>query len=125
MCFFEQIRFKCGDWKWSHFRQHCNREYRIGETCGMKLIMATVNVQENCKTCDKIQTKRRRQQQEAERIQRWMKEPHKYKASIEKARDTINELEEEIQKLWSEKQKKLNAIGAQSQPYQSQYQAYQ
>ena len=128
MCFFDQVKFNCGDWKWSHFRQHCSREYRTGETCGMKLIMQTVDVPQDCKICEKIKIKRRRQQSEAERIARWAREPHKYRASIEKARDTVQELEDEINKLWSEKQKKLVSIGNQSaystQPVYSTQSAY-
>lgn len=68
MCFFDQYRFSCGDWKWGHFRQHCARELRIGETCGLKLIMATIPVDHKCRLCEKIDAKMRRRNAEIERI---------------------------------------------------------
>ncbi|KAH7113059.1 hypothetical protein EDB81DRAFT_826446 [Dactylonectria macrodidyma] len=37
MCYFDQVVWACGNWKWGRFRQQCNKEYRIGETCGLKL----------------------------------------------------------------------------------------
>ncbi|KAK8210611.1 hypothetical protein IWZ01DRAFT_482676 [Phyllosticta capitalensis] len=111
MCFFDQHRFACGDWKWGHFRQHCNREYRIGETCGMKLIMTTIPVNQKCKLCEKIDTKQRRMAAETERINRWLREGGKFKASIEKSQDIIRGLEREIYDLWSEKDRRAKGIG--------------
>lgn len=71
MCFYDIIRFTCGDWKWGHFRQHCNREYRTGETCGMKLVMQTLPVQQECKHCFRTATALRRQQAEGKRVSSW------------------------------------------------------
>ena len=112
MCFFDQHRFVCGDWKWGHFRQHCNREYRIGETCGMKLIMTTVPVGQKCKLCEKIDTKARRRQAESERVARWTREGSKFRASIEKSTDTIRSLDREINSLEQERQRRLQGIGS-------------
>lgn len=114
MCFYDQHRFACGDWKWGHFKQHCNREYRTGETCGMKLVMQTYGLQMKCKTCEKIDTKRRRLQHEQERLQRWAREPNKYSASIEKAVESINILNGEIYTLECERQRRSQAIGHQT-----------
>lgn len=114
MCFYDQIRFSCGDWKWSHFRQHCNREYRIGETCGMKLVQSTIDNADLCKLCEKLKTKYRRRQAEVDRIQRWSKEGSRYRASIDKALATINELDTEITNILTEKQRRSMGIGAQS-----------
>jgi len=110
MCFFDQHRFICGDWKWGHFRQHCNREYRIGETCGMKLVMQTLPVNNKCKLCEKIDTKLRRRQTECERITRWQKEGSKFRASIEKSLEMIAGLDAEIQELYQEKQRRLQMV---------------
>lgn len=110
MCFFDQHRFACGDWKWGHFRQHCNREYRTGETCGMKLIMQTVPVGQKCKLCDKIETKQRRRSAEVDRIRRWQREGTKFRASIDKSYDLIKELDKDIFDLGSERQRRLQAI---------------
>ncbi len=110
MCFFDQYRFACGDWKWGYFRQHCNREYRTGETCGMKLIMQTVPQGQKCKLCDKIDTKQRRRAAEIERISRWQREGTKFRASIDRSTDIIRSLDREIYELGCERQKRLQAI---------------
>ena len=110
MCFFEQHRFQCGDWKWGHFRQHCNREYRTGETCGMKLIMQTVPVSNKCKLCEKIDTKQRRRAAEIDRIGRWKREGSKFSASIDRSSDIVKALEKEIRDLGWERQRRLQAI---------------
>ena len=110
MCFFDQHRFQCGDWKWAHFRQHCNREYRTGETCGMKLIMQTVPVSQKCKLCDKIDTKNRRRAAEMDRILRWRREGSKFAASIDRSADIVKSLEKEIRDLGYERQRRLQAI---------------
>lgn len=110
MCFFDQHRFACGDWKWGYFRQHCNREYRTGETCGMKLIMQTVPVTQKCKLCDKIDTKQRRRSAELDRINRWKREGNKFRASIDRSTDMIKVLDREIFDLGSERQRRLQAI---------------
>lgn len=110
MCFFDQHRFACGDWKWGNFRQHCNREYRTGETCGMKLIMQTLPVGQKCKLCEKIDTKHRRRTAEVEKITRWRREGGKFSASIDKAADQIKVLEKEITDLGYERQRRQLAI---------------
>ena len=110
MCFFDQHRFQCGDWKWGHFRQHCNREYRTGETCGMKLIMQTVPVSQKCKLCEKIDTKQRRRAAEVDRITRWRREGAKFSASIDRSVDIVKALEKEIRDLTHDRQRRVNAI---------------
>src|SRR5277367_1978043 len=103
MCFFDQHRFACGDWKWGHFRQHCNREYRTGETCDMKLVMQTYEIQQKCKICEKIDTKRRRLANEQDRIHRWAREHSRYDQSIEKSREIIAALDTEIYELGNQR----------------------
>ena len=111
MCFFDQYVFACGDWKWGHFRQHCNREYRTGETCGMKLVMSTSRKGNKCKTCEKIDTKLRRRAAEAERIVRWQQEGSR-SASIDKAYDNIKILDSEIYELQNERSKRAVQFGS-------------
>ena len=113
MCFFDQHRFVCGDWKWGHFRQHCAKEYRIGETCGMKLIMATVPVGTKCKLCEKIDTKMRRRTAEVDRVNRWQREGNKFRASIDKSMELIRGLDGEIYELSCERNRRLQGIGTQ------------
>jgi hypothetical protein len=71
MCFYDQFIFSCGDYKWGHFRHHCNRWYRTGETCGIKLIMLALRVESKCKRCEKLDTTFRRRQAEATKIASW------------------------------------------------------
>ena len=69
MCFFNQTLYRCGDYKWKTLRQHCAKEYRTGETCGMKLIMNCLEDRSGiCRICDHIATKLRRRQKEAGRL---------------------------------------------------------
>ncbi|KAH6672910.1 hypothetical protein B0J14DRAFT_450001, partial [Halenospora varia] len=74
MCFYDQYALSCGDFKWGNFRQHCSKEYRIGETCGMKLVMQTISRNELCKICRKIETKLQRVEKEVAHIRRWQLE---------------------------------------------------
>lgn len=114
MCFYDQYRFACGDWKWGHFRQHCNREYRTGETCGMKLILNTIQLCEECKVCSKINAKLRKRAFEVSRVERWHQESRgqvKRSASMEKSLETIKNLDEEIYALRMEISAKRQTVG--------------
>lgn len=112
MCFFDQHHFACGCWKWGRFRQHCAKEYRMGETCGMKLIMQTVPAGQKCKLCEKIDTKMRRRATEVKRISRWQREGNKLCASIDISMETIRSLDVEIYGLSCEHNCRLQGIGA-------------
>lgn len=110
MCFFDQHVFNCGDWKWGHFRQHCNREYRMGETCGIKLVSTSYRVGSTCKICEKIDTKQRRRMAEVERVTRWQRDGGKFVASIEKALNAIKGLDVEIYQLNMERGRRAVAF---------------
>ena len=71
----------------------------MGETCGMKLVMQTETLGQKCRICDKIDTKQRRRAAEKDRINRWKKEGGKFKASIERSEDIVDQLEREIRDL--------------------------
>ncbi|KAH8722784.1 hypothetical protein GQ44DRAFT_806649 [Phaeosphaeriaceae sp. PMI808] len=105
MCFFDQHRFSCGDSKWGHFRQQCAKEYRIGETCGMKLVMQTIPEGTKCKLCTEIDTKMRWRAAEVDRIGRWQREGDKFRVSIGKAKDFVQNLDAEIYDLSLEKER--------------------
>lgn len=111
MCFYNQKYFSCGDWAWGGFAAKCNHEYRMGETCGMKLVNQTDYVQGQCKLCEKIDTKHRRRKGEAERIARWSREGSVMKASMEKSQTMVQDLEQEIRQLEHERQVKQMTIG--------------
>ena len=76
----------------------------------MKLIMQTVPLSTKCKLCEKIDTKQRRKQAEVERIVRWKREGGKFSASIDRSADIVRGLEKEIQGLFFERQRRLQAI---------------
>ncbi|CZT43357.1 uncharacterized protein RSE6_03386 [Rhynchosporium secalis] len=101
MCFYDQYQMSCGCGKWGNFRQHCAKEYRTGETCGMKLVMHTYPMAEKCKLCEKIATKQRTIRKEEERIDRWRRDTGR-SASIEKSQSIIEQQKHEINKLWNE-----------------------
>src|SRR6266511_4771555 len=105
MCFYDRHRFACGDWKWGQFRQMCGRDYSItGDTCPIKLVMQTYPLQEKCKFCENIDTKRRRRSQAQHRILQLSREGIKYRASIDKAQAIIASLCQDIYDLECERQ---------------------
>ena len=118
MCFFDQHRFSCGDYKWGHFRQHCNREHRTGETCGMKLIMSTIPVNTRCKLCEKIETKRRRRQRELDRINGWREASRAIvsQASQQKAQLLIEKLDREIEVIQSLRERRYRSCASEVGP---------
>lgn len=110
MCYFEQTRWQCGYWKWGNFRQQCNKEYRTGETCGLKLVYDTNYMPGNCKLCDQIEKKERRYNKMAQDVERWRREGNR-KATIEKTEYDMEEVRMAIEKIWGEHQEKLRTIG--------------
>lgn len=111
MCFYDNYKFACQDWKWGNFKQHCQKEYRMGETCGMKMVYNTILLAEKCPWCEKIEKKLRRREKAKADITRWAAEPGRYRASIEKAQDDITSLEGEIYNLQLEKDRRYASIG--------------
>ena len=111
MCFYEQYQFACRDWKWGNFRQHCQKEYRTGETCGMKMIYQTLPLSDKCKLCQRIEAKTRRLAKHKDDYTRWAQEPNRYRASMEKALAEMKALATEINQLVSEKNDRYKMIG--------------
>jgi hypothetical protein len=95
MCFFEQTRWACGFWQWGTFREQCSKEYRTGETCGLKLVYLTDCKVTTCGLCRQIDRKRRRISKMATDIERWTREGNR-KATIEKTNRDITELSSSI-----------------------------
>ncbi|KAJ3545030.1 hypothetical protein NM208_g2726 [Fusarium decemcellulare] len=60
MCYFDQVVWPCGNWRWSSFRKQCNKEYRIGETCGLKLVYDRQDPKTPCAICRDITRKENR-----------------------------------------------------------------
>lgn len=109
MCYFEQTRWQCGFWKWGNFRQQCNKEYRTGETCGLKLVYDTDYKPESCKLCESKAKKLRRLNKMAEDVERWTREGNR-KATIGKTRGEMEEVLSAIEKLEVEHQTRLRTI---------------
>jgi len=106
MCFYERIDFlHCGDHRWGTMREQCPREYRTGETCrGVRLSHDDYiqRVDKKCSVCEILEGKERRLEKEKSQIWRWMEQErsgYRRQASIEKAVQTIGELEKEIAEL--------------------------
>jgi hypothetical protein len=99
MCFYDQKLFACGDWEWTQFAHQCIYENRTGETCGMKLINLTRYDSNNCRLCEKIQTKIRRRQRVLERLERWSREGRGLVATMSRSQLLVSDLEEEISQL--------------------------
>ncbi|KAK0708628.1 hypothetical protein B0H67DRAFT_463938, partial [Lasiosphaeris hirsuta] len=98
MCYFDQDRWSCGYWKWGIFRQQCNKEYRTGETCGLKLVCDTVNVPGTCRICDMMEKKKRRMRKFSQDIKRWESEGNR-QATIEYSNRCIAKLTVQIDSL--------------------------
>ena len=101
MCYFEQTRWVCGYWKWGNFRQQCTKEYRTGETCGLKLVYDTNYHPTRCKLCDQIDKKERRWNKMMADVERWRREGNR-KATIAKTEDDMEEVRMQINKIWND-----------------------
>ena len=103
MCFFEQVVWPCGYWRWSSFRQQCNKEYRIGETCGLKLVYGTKYRKAPCDTCNSIAKKSRMMAKKAADVNRWRGQ-RLYPATVEKTEKEIAILQRQLSRLFKQHQ---------------------
>lgn len=109
MCFYDQQIFACGDFRWGRFRTHCAKEYRTGETCGMKLIYETVDVGTKCQTCKKIDVTYRKITQAHERVQRWEMEGIN-PVSTDKEKQAIHLWQHELNEFVNLRAAKLRSV---------------
>ncbi|KAK5996491.1 hypothetical protein PT974_01826 [Cladobotryum mycophilum] len=110
MCYFEQTRWECGYWRWGHFRQQCNKEYRMGETCGLKLVYETRIEAGVCKLCQDTDKKRRRLLKMQQDLARWKQEGNR-SATIEKTEAEQAEVTEQVNRMLEEHQLRLKSLG--------------
>lgn len=105
MCYYARTDYSCGDWKWGNMKLRCPRQHRIGETCGAKLVHeeSVEKVDEPCRKCTDIETKKRRLRRELDNIDRWKRDGNKFIASIEKAQREAKALERQIQDINAER----------------------
>ncbi|KAH7112680.1 hypothetical protein EDB81DRAFT_827161 [Dactylonectria macrodidyma] len=97
MCYFDQVVWACGNWKWGKFLQQCNKEYRIGETCGLKLVYERQDEAKKCKVCDQMTKKENRIKRTTERMARLRE--WKHLASLERCEDEVASLKDAILRL--------------------------
>ena len=109
MCFYDQQIFSCGDHKWGRFRAHCNKEYRTGETCGMKLIFEASGVMNICPMCKKYEVIVRKITQAGERVARWKSEGIN-PVSTDKERANMIQWQKELRDLEFQRQAKMRSI---------------
>lgn len=103
MCFFDQTRWSCGFWRWGNLREQCSREYRIGETCGLKLVYDTDFKETICHICEHISRKTNRMDDMARKIERWRREGDR-PATIERTESDIASLSQAISVLLDQHQ---------------------
>ena len=85
MCWYDNYKYACHDWKWGNHKERCDKQHRMGETCGLRLIHTTIVLPEKCATCIKIERKQRRLSRCMSNLKRWRKQRTQRKASIEVA----------------------------------------
>ncbi|ETR97455.1 hypothetical protein M419DRAFT_91501 [Trichoderma reesei RUT C-30] len=95
MCYFEQTRWSCGYWRWGHFKQQCNKEYRMGETCGLKLVYHTIPDPDVCRLCHDREKKERRLNKMIADVERWKQEGNRT-ATIERTEGEMAIVQEQI-----------------------------
>ncbi|EGU75345.1 hypothetical protein FOXB_14155 [Fusarium oxysporum f. sp. conglutinans Fo5176] len=117
MCYFDQTRWACGYWRWGHFRQQCNKEYRMGETCGLKLVYETRTERDVCKLCHDTEKKQRRYDKMYRDVQRWQREGNR-NATIERTCAEMQEVLGQIYRMREEHDHRLQSLG---QGYQDIY----
>ncbi|KAK3934980.1 hypothetical protein QBC46DRAFT_424357 [Diplogelasinospora grovesii] len=91
MCFYDQTRWGCGFWKWGNFREQCNKEYRISETCGLKLVFETEYRQDACNLCGQIAKKQRRLAKMTNDIERWRRDGNRL-ATVKKTESDLTKV---------------------------------
>ena len=60
MCYYDQVRWECGYWKWGKLRVPCSKKSRENdETCSLKLVHSTSYMRTTCKLCDETEVTKR------------------------------------------------------------------
>ena len=109
MCYFDQIRWACGYWRWSHFREQCDREWRIGETCGLKFVNELHEDPSICKLCSEMERKQRKIDKMEKDIARWRKEGNR-QATIERTGEALSHVLQQMRDLQDKHERDINDI---------------
>ncbi|AEO63882.1 25880793-e0ca-4958-843a-5e01de20ea72 [Thermothielavioides terrestris] len=109
MCYFDHTLWQCGYWRWGPFRQQCNKEYRTGETCGLRLVYQTYLINDPCQLCEKVDKKQRRLAKMAQDVDRWAREGGRG-ATIQRTQAEMHDLQLEIDKLLRDHDIRKNSV---------------
>lgn len=109
MCYYEQKRWRCGYWRWAKFRRQCNKEYRTGETCGLKLVWATQDELDQCRLCYEMERKQRRLKKMAADMERWRREGNR-PATIERTQGEYSDVEKQLAALQIEHYERVRGV---------------
>ncbi|KAK1675326.1 hypothetical protein BDP55DRAFT_552778 [Colletotrichum godetiae] len=109
MCYFYQTRWVCGYWRWGQFKQQCNKEYRTGETCGLKLVFETITNEDRCKLCYDMDKKYRRLTKMQGDVARWRQEGNR-KATVERTDLEIQLVQGQIQDMNNQHWTRVNLL---------------
>ncbi|OHW94950.1 hypothetical protein CSPAE12_06412 [Colletotrichum incanum] len=100
MCYFYQTLWQCGYWRWGQFKEQCNKQSRMGETCGLKLVFETIVDPDRCKLCYDAEKKYRRLDKMRRDIKRWYHEGNR-KATIERTSAVMRDVERQFVEMAS------------------------
>jgi hypothetical protein len=109
MCYYDHKLWDCGWWSWDGFREQCNKENHIGETCGLKLVYRNNYPGGDCLRCRRAQVKGRRLDKLLGDVARWRSEGDR-PATIERALCRIRVLDMELGRLQAEHDTRKNHI---------------
>lgn len=107
--------WECGFWRWGQFRQQCNKQHRIGETCGLKLVYDTKREREVCKLCSDMEKKQRRYDRMSRDIDLWSHEGNRF-ATIERSLGEMQDILGQICRMRGEHDCKIASLGSGADP---------
>lgn len=94
MCFYNQVVWTCGSWRWSAFQYRCHKEYRIGETCGLKLVCDVEYKTQQCNLCHSLSIKHRRAAKMEVDLARWLGQGNR-PATVQKTQSELSRIRKE------------------------------
>ena len=110
MCYYDNYRFECGDWRWGTFQMHCEKEYRMGETCGLKLIYSTNPIRSVCRICQNIDVKRRKLRKTLMDYQRFQLDSQRQATASSRYQEVLD-LSRTVKDLEEERFYRMNRVG--------------
>ena len=109
MCYYNQKRWECGYWRWTQFSRQCPKEYRTGETCGLKLVMDVDNQKAACRLCKDIERKQRRLSKMEKDIARWREEGNK-PATVERTEGEYGAVQRQMYDLQMQHYERVRGV---------------